>query len=90
MWGDDIIEYAWLSQGTGLLVASSPVYGMGGVYQVDLRARRSVALLSASAGDDSVEFRILAPVYEDSLALILRVTGRLSDTVRVRVSLPTR
>jgi hypothetical protein len=90
MWGDDITEYAWLRQGTGLLVASSPTYGTGGVYQVDLRARRSVVLLRAGAGDDRVEFRILAPVYEDSLALILRVSGRLSDTVRVRVSLPAR
>jgi len=47
LWGDDVTGYRWSKDGSSLYVTTSPVYGSGGAYRLDLAARRAYQLLPA-------------------------------------------
>ena len=53
-WGEDVTSYAWDSRGQGLYVATSGIYGTGGVHALDLRGRRSRRLLGAEDGSETL------------------------------------
>jgi len=40
IWASDVTSYAWGPDGTKLYVATSPIYGSGGLYELDLVRRQ--------------------------------------------------
>jgi len=47
-WTSDVDSIAWSPDGKSLFVATSEIYGAGGLYQLNLEARKSVQLLPAN------------------------------------------
>lgn len=45
IWGSDVMAYRWSTDGKSLLVATSEIYGSGGVFKLNLIERRSMQLL---------------------------------------------
>jgi hypothetical protein len=50
LWGADVTGYRWSKDGSSLYVTTSPAYGSGGAYRLDLAARRAYQLLPAGPG----------------------------------------
>lgn len=87
-WGDDVTSYWWDPSGSRLFIATSGIYGEGGVYVLDLH-RRVAEQVSKAPNDhgakDLVEWRIgRLDSRRNELVLYRNVDGR-RDSSRLRI-----
>lgn len=86
-WGDDVTSFVWGSKGKRLYVATSSVYGTGGVFQLELGDKRALKLFPAASTTDSEVVYVLSRLDESTqrLTVTARYAGGTARTFAIEL-----
>lgn len=85
VWSHDVTSYLWSSDGQYLYVATSGIYGEGGVYRVDLLERKSVRLYPKVNPKEPTEdeYQLKSANFRKTSLLVTRKAGTEIESITV-------